>query len=178
MKDNKSYMFNFFDKNILDQFFDDIKNFAQNKKNTIKISMTFREDIPKKRNMSFFVDNLKNTLSLNDSDDISFQLIEDPINYFKKLLPKIKSKKEYLSNFDYLLLINKYSSRTYNDSNQYLIFPLLFMDIESKRKRDLSKVICLNKENNEQSLEKYKTNYDYYGCHFNQHYSTLFFIIF
>ena len=25
MKDNKSYMFNFFDKNILDQFFDDIK---------------------------------------------------------------------------------------------------------------------------------------------------------
>ena len=172
MKDNKSYMFNFFDKNILAQFFDDIKNFAQNKKNTIKISMTFREDIPKKRNMSFFVDNLKNTLSLNDSDDISFQLIEDPINYFKKLLPKIKSKKEYLSNFDYLLLINKYSSRTYNDSNQYLIFPLLFMDIESKRKRDLSKVICLNKENNEQSLEKYKTNYDYYGCHFNQHYST------
>ena len=99
-----------------------------------------------------------NWLFITDQE-IDFKLIDDPINEFKKLHVTSKNKKGELSNFNYLLLINKYSSRTYNDYNQYLVFPLLFMDEENKRKRDLSKVIALNKENNQNSIDKALNNY-------------------
>ena len=82
-----------------------------------------------------------------------------------------KNKKGELSNFNYLLLINKFSSRTYNDYNQYLVFPLLYMDVNNQVKRDLSKVICLNKENSLASYNKAKSNYNFFKYHFNQHYS-------
>ena len=48
-------------------------------------------------------------------------------------------KKKYedgeLSNLNYLFLLNKYSSRTYNDYNQYLIFPLLILDPNGSKKK-------------------------------------------
>ncbi len=54
-----------------------------------------------------------------------------------------------LSNFDYLMIINKYSGRSYNDLNQYYVFPWIIQDYTSNKidltdpniYRDLSKPI-------------------------------------
>jgi hypothetical protein len=37
-----------------------------------------------------------------------------------------------ISNFDYLMLLNKYSGRSFNDPNQYYVFPWVLSDYESK----------------------------------------------
>ena len=170
MKDNKSYMFNFFDKNAINKFFEEIKKYIYDNNKLYKINTVKEENL---KNSKI---NINNPYNLNNQyqnkSEINLKLIEDPISEFKKLNLKSKNKKGELSNFDYLLQINKYSSRTYNDSNQYLIFPLLFLDVERKRRRDLSKVICLNKLNCKSSLEKAQNNYNFFKYHFNQHYST------
>ena len=185
LKNNKSYMFNFFDKNNLNKFIDEIKQYTQNKNQNLKnlniIDEKNEKQENKKRKSSKNINNdliLNPNVSNQNKSEINFRLIEDPISEFKKLNLKRKNKKGELSNFDYLLLINKYSSRTYNDYNQYLIFPLLYLDIGNKVKRDLSKVLCLNKENNQNTYDRAKTNYDYFKYHFDQHYSTSAFILY
>ena len=182
LKDNRSYMFNFFDKNAINKFIDEIKKYTQDKNKLLfKASTVVNEDSEKKgkrRNtVKYSSSNSSNTISnvnviSQNKSEINFKLIEDPIYEFKKLQLKEKNKKGSLSNFNYLLLINKYSSRSYNDYNQYLVFPLLYMDINNQIKRDLSKAICLNKENNQGSYNKSISNYNIFKFHFNQHYST------
>ena len=186
MKDNRSYMFNFFDKSFLNRFIEDIKKYTSEYNNKIFKSLNSSPHImevqnhPDKNNKS--TDNINKSTTLPKinqiKQEIDFKLIDDPINELKKLHLTSKNKKGELSNFNYLLLINKYSSRTYNDYNQYLVFPLLFMDEENKRKRDLSKVIALNKENNQNSIDKALNNYSLFKYHFNQHYSTAGFILY
>ena len=179
LKNNKSYMFNFFDKDINNQFIEEIKKFTTNKnklrKNSINIIEEPEKQINKRKNSSNIIDDslLLNTNISNQNDtEINFKLIEDPISEFRKMQLQTKNKKGELSNFDYLLLINKYGSRTYNDCNQYLVFPLLFLDKDNKVKRDLSKVISLNKESNDAVYNKVKENYLSIKYHFSQHYST------
>lgn len=54
-----------------------------------------------------------------------------------------------MTNFDYLMLLNKFSGRNYNDVNQYYVFPWILKDYTSERIdltnfdifRDLSKPI-------------------------------------
>ena len=67
------------------------------------------------------------------------QVIRKVNEYFKKEEYPKKWKEEKISTFDYLLLLNKMSSRTYNDPNQYLIMPWPFLvdGINSKRNFDL-----------------------------------------
>ena len=168
MKDNKSYMFNFFGKNELNKFIDEIKKLCYGKNKNI----VNKDRINNKRPSKILEISTINTLLNKKDTNINFKLIEDPINEFKKLPLKQKIKKGKLSNFNYLLLINKYSSRTYNDYNQYLVFPVLNLDNSGKKTRDLSKVLCLNKENSSDSLKACLKNYDLIGCNFNQHYST------
>jgi hypothetical protein len=36
-----------------------------------------------------------------------------------------------LSNFDYLMLLNRFSGRTYNDLNQYPVFPWILQNYSS-----------------------------------------------
>ena len=179
LKNNKSYMFNFFDKDINNQFIEEIKKFTTNKnklrKNSINIIEEPEKQINKRKNSSNIIDDslLLNTNISNQNDtEINFKIIEDPISEFRKMQLQAKNKKGELSNFDYLLLINKYGSRTYNDCNQYLVFPLLFLDKDNKVKRDLSKVISLNKESNDAVYNKAKENYLSVKYHFSQHYST------
>ena len=176
LKDNRSYMFNFFSKNAVNKFIDEIKKYTQYKNNNEELQ---KKDDDKKaiNNNNSNPPSNKIIPNINKSEKY-IKIIEDPINEFKKLQLKLKNKKIYLSNFNYLLLINKYSSRTYNDYNQYLVFPLLYMDIENKKERDLSKALCLHKENYQKALEKIKSNYEYFNYHFNQHYSTSGFILF
>ena len=183
MKDDRSYFFNFFSKESIAKVYNALENVKNTEKENLKLS--------KKNNSSIFEEKQKfsekniikksnfsiNLLS-NNTSDFNFKIIEDPINYFAKLHIKNKYKKGEISNFNYLLLLNKYSSRTYNDYNQYLIFPLLFLDVNRKVKRDLSKAISLNKENSTDVYEKCTGNRATEGYHFNQHYSTGGFILY
>ena len=105
-------------------------------------------------------------------------VINDPVKTFDKRDYKNKYKKGELSNFQYLLLLNKFSTRTYNDINQYLVFPVLLMNFQNNIKRDLSKAICLNKEEKYLELNKYIDNYKILGYYFNNHYSTSAYVLY
>ena len=106
------------------------------------------------------------------------KVINDPVKTFEKKDYKNKYKKGELTNFQYLLLLNKYSSRTYNDINQYLVFPVLYMNFETNIKRDLSKAICLNKDEEDLELNKFIENYTILGYYFNNHYSTSAYVLY
>ena len=172
MKDNKSHLFNFFNKKNLKKF---IYNICE------KLELSYKNK-PNTNNPMIYLHN-ENILSLpilyfNINQEINFSIINDPLNIFEKNGYKMKYQKGEISNFKYLLLINKYSSRSYKDNNQYLIFPLLYMDKERKINRDLSKAICLNKSNNEESIQNFKENFESSGNHFNTHYSTSAYILY
>ena len=171
MKDNRSHLFNFFNKNNL-------KNFLQLMSE--KLELTYKNNNP--NNIPLYSNN-NNILSIssinyNINNNINFNVINDPLNVFEKNGYKSKYQKGEISTFKYLLLLNKYSSRTYKDNSQYLIFPLLFKDSKKKIKRDLSKAISLNKQDDENYLENFKENYQNCGNHFNSHYSTSGFILY
>ena len=111
-----------------------------------------------------------NTLyRVNINEEINFNIINGLMKYFDESDFREKNLKGELSNFKYLLLLNKYSSRSYNDLYQYLIFPLLFMDASRKTERDLSKPIPLNKnpEKYNDLIEEIKNNFKHFGSHFN-----------
>ena len=137
LKDGSSYLFNFFNTNNANDFYNGIS--GKNK---------------------------------------DFLIINDSINYFEKKEYKLKYKKGEINNFQYLLLINKFSTRTYNNNSQYLIFPLIYMNFQENIERNLSKAICLNKDESEVELNKYIMNYEIMKCHFNNHYSTSAYILY
>ena len=105
-------------------------------------------------------------------------IINDLVKNFEKKDFKNKFKRGELSNFQYLLQLNKYTTRTYNDLNQYLVFPTIYINIQKNKKRDLSKAICLNKDEDRIELGKYRENYRSQGYHFNNHYSTSAFVLY
>ena len=114
-----------------------------------------------------------------DHNYVNISFINDPNLDFQKNEFRSKYLKNELTSFQYLLLINKFSSRSYNDCGQYLVFPLLYMDVNKKNKRDLSKPICLNKEEiDDYKIEQYKNNYELTGCHFNTHYATMAYVLY
>ena len=170
MKDNHSYLFNFFNNNACNSFLVEIKkyssNFEENKK--IERIQNNGNNIAKK--------NVDTSLSPKKEND--YIIIEEPLSIFDKMQYKKKYEDGELSNLNYLFLLNKYSSRTYNDYNQYLIFPLLILDPNGSKKRNLSLPICLNKEDNQASLKKAINNKKIVGYYFNQHYSTGGYILF
>ena len=103
LKDNRSYMFNFFDKNVINKFIDEIKKYTQDKNKLLfKASMVVNEDSEKKgkrRNtVKYSPSNSSNTISnvnviSQNKSEINFKLIEDPIYEFKKL--QLKEKVHY-----------------------------------------------------------------------------------
>ena len=167
MKDNRCYLFNFFNKQNASLFLKEINNRIQEKKN-IKIN--------KNNNNKNQED--KKAISNNSIIDNNFKIIEDPISEFKKIDYKSKYKRGEISNFKYLLLLNKFSSRTYNDNNQYLVFPLLFLEESRNKKRDLSKSISLNKDDKAAVIERIMNNKTYMGYYFTQHFSTSGYLLF
>ena len=64
-------------------------------------------------------------------------VIKNVKEYFDKNEYTKKWKDGGKSTYDYLLLLNKYSSRTYNDSNQYPIMPWIFMNDNRIRNFDI-----------------------------------------
>ena len=169
MKDNRSHLFNFFNKTNL-------KNFLQIMSEKLELSYKKQNT----NNIPIYSHN-ENILSLqilnyNINSDINFMVINDPLYAFEKNGYKSKYQKGEITNFKYLLLLNKYSSRTYKDNSQYLIFPLLYMDLEKRIKRDLSKPISLNKKQTNEAY--FIDNFKNFGNHFNSHYSTAGYILY
>ncbi|XP_051567309.1 neurobeachin-like protein 1 isoform X1 [Myxocyprinus asiaticus] len=89
-----------------------------------------------------------------------------------------------ISNFDYLMQLNTFAGRTYNDLSQYPVFPWILCDYTSEELdlsdprvfRDLSKpVAVLNERNAKDVREKYESFEDPTGTidrfHYGTHYS-------
>ena len=75
-------------------------------------------------------------------------------------------------------MINKYTSRSYNNLNQYPIFPLLYLSSDNIKKiRQLNKVLCIQNFTKQSKL-KYLMNYEANECHFNIHYSNQGYILY
>ena len=55
-------------------------------------------------------------------------VIRKATEYFRKEEFAKKWREEKITTFDYILLLNKFSSRTYNDPNQYPIMPWIFLE--------------------------------------------------
>ena len=116
-------------------------------------------DIKEVVNRTFFYTWISLEIFLKDGKSFLFNLFneyanDDLLDFLKqKKIPVIRRVGEYfkkeefskkwaedkITTFDYLLLLNKFSSRSYNDPNQYPIMPWLFLEQgpESKRNFDL-----------------------------------------
>ena len=133
--------------------------------------------------LEIFVDNHKTYLFNFFNEENFSNFIKAFENKLKQKRPdlnefnckKIFKKKEYvkkylnhqLTKFQFLLLINKYSTRTYNDVNQYLILPLTHISYEPEIKRDPSKVTSIQKAIPKNDFSTYIDNYKYQGYHHN-----------
>ena len=104
------------------------------------------------------------------------EIIDDPIGYFFNKNYTNEWVENKLSTIKYLLLINKFSGRTYNDVSQYLIFPWVlndYSDIKNKdnyRKMEYSMAIQ-DEEHLEAVKKDYEKEMDTEKSHFNYHYS-------
>ena len=89
----------------------------------------------------------------NNDQELNNKLILK--NNFEKHINMIQKEWEYgrLDTYEYLLFINKYSSRSYNDSNQYLVFPWLL--------KNYNKIQEIN--NNDFEIFKYLNQLKEYG---------------
>ncbi|XP_039429712.1 neurobeachin isoform X18 [Culex pipiens pallens] len=99
-----------------------------------------------------------------------------------------KWQRREISNFEYLMFLNTIAGRTYNDLNQYPVFPWVLTNYESRELdlsqpsnyRDLSKPIgALNPSRREYFEERYES-WDTPGIppfHYGTHYSTAAFVL-
>ncbi|CAD8175465.1 unnamed protein product [Paramecium pentaurelia] len=108
-------------------------------------------------------------------------VIMNPIEQFKKSGIIEKWRRGDITNFQYLIEVNKYGGRTYNDLNQYPIFPWVIsnyvdFDIQNKehfRKLDIP-IGAINQKRLENFLERFKqanpedmNMYFIYGTHYS-----------
>ena len=136
---------------------------------------------------SFFeeIEKIQNKNNKNNPYIYDFILIKDPIKYFEDNKYFVKWKDSEISTYQYLLYINKFSSRSYNDINQYPIFPWIFLESSfgSHKKennlpkfRELSFPISIkNEKDMEDAKSFFESNYNEnpkYPSHYRLHYST------
>ena len=176
--ETKSYYFNFYKEEDLDEFM----NQFSNKINNIYYPI-------------FNNNNLFGYIKLNEKIFKENQLNKE-VDFIEIILNKLYNKNhQEISVFDALLLINLISNRSYVDLNQYLVFPLLFFYGKSNNiiKRDLKNHIGFQEINTEsklrkelliQSFNEYRNsfaaseerneNYIFEkGCYFNTQYSNI-----
>lgn len=58
-------------------------------------------------------------------------IIQDRYNDFQKLDYQRKWIEGEISNFEYLMVLNTFAGRSYNDINQYPVFPWILTDYDS-----------------------------------------------
>lgn len=97
-------------------------------------------------------------------------------------------QKREISNFEYLMFLNTIAGRTYQDLNQYPVFPWILTNYESKdldlsqptNFRDLSKPIgALNSERRDEFIDRFNSwdNNQVPAFHYGTHYSTAAFTL-
>uniref|UniRef100_A0A915DUB9 Neurobeachin n=1 Tax=Ditylenchus dipsaci TaxID=166011 RepID=A0A915DUB9_9BILA len=98
-----------------------------------------------------------------------------PRQLFKHSDMPSKWQRREISNFDYLMFLNTIAGRTYNDLNQYPIFPWIFVNF-----RDLSKPIGALSESRKKYFQERFNNWDdesISAFHYGTHYSTQAFTV-
>uniref|UniRef100_UPI0037E7C6A1 neurobeachin-like isoform X3 n=1 Tax=Semicossyphus pulcher TaxID=241346 RepID=UPI0037E7C6A1 len=106
-----------------------------------------------------------------------------PRQLFKSSNMTQRWQRREISNFEYLMFLNTIAGRTYNDLNQYPVFPWVLTNYDSEELdltlpgnfRDLSKPVgALNPKRAAFYAERYETCEDDQAppCHYNSHYST------
>jgi len=116
--------------------------------------------------------------------------ITDRAKDFQKLDYQTKWVEGQISNFDYLMILNTYAGRSYNDINQYPVFPWIIQDWTSEtidvnttdeevqnrifRKLD-TPIGALNPKKREDAIEKFVNWHELLGdeprFHYGSHYS-------
>jgi len=118
-----------------------------------------------------------NITDLRKNDEsFHFEVIDKPFDYFYKKKYTNKWIEKKISTLEYLLLVNKYSGRTYNDLSQYLVLPWTlkdYLDINDKKYiRNFSLPMAVQEKEN---LKIVKENYNfddddkksYFKCHYS-----------
>ena len=191
LRDNHAHLFNFFNEKTLNLFIDRL-NLVFKEKRRLSVDDVCETILPKSvtsysehNNRKIeFKDEKKNIINLDTEiyqynfDGKKIKIVNKPWKIFKKLDLHQKFAKNEISIFNYLLLVNKYSSRSYNNCNQYLIFPILICKTNNNtyEPRDLSKALCLNKE--KPNLEYFKSNFETFGHYFNTNYSSFAIVLY
>ena len=146
-----------------------------------------------KDNKSYLINFLNKTQLLSFQDLLNklkgknnYKIIQNSVESFKfsKIYEKWQNSK--ISNFDFLNLLNKYSSRSYNDLDQYPIFPWIFDSYEELNEKNNKlrnfdyPISAQSKEKRDNILENYltKEETDEFVCHYQIHYSTSAFVYF
>ncbi|XP_055330476.1 neurobeachin-like [Paramacrobiotus metropolitanus] len=111
-----------------------------------------------------------------------------PRKIFRQSNMTVKWQRREISNFEYLMYLNTIAGRTYNDLNQYPVFPWILVNYESKELdltlpsnyRDLSKPVgALNPSRRKFFEERYNTweHEQIPAFHYGTHYSTAAFTL-
>ena len=110
------------------------------------------------------------TIFRNENKLYNIDIIYDIKSSFKKKNYTKQWLTDELSTIEYLLFLNKYSSRSYNDINQYPIFP--WLEIYGGRTRDLKYTIAAQTEE-ERCIKKemYLASSSKFPYHYTTHYS-------
>jgi len=154
----------------------------------LKNSKSYYFNLFVKENIKLFfeeiekIQNKNNKLNQNKYD---FILIKNPIKYFKDNKYNFKWEDGEISTYQYLLYINKFSSRSYNDISQYPIFPWIFLQSSFgsyKNENNLPKfrelafpISIIKQEDIKQAKSFFESNYNEnpkYPSHYRYHYSS------
>ena len=132
-------------------------------------------------------DKCKDILEIFKNNKITKYKIHEK-DYFKnQKITMTEWAEERLSTYEYLLFLNKYSSRTFNDPNQYPIFPWLIKKFSSNPKeRDELRnfkypMAAQTEENQNIALNRFIDDEDSqlkFPAHFGTHYSTSAYVYF
>ena len=111
----------------------------------------------------------------NENDKNKIDIIYDIKSSFKKKNYTKLWLSNDLSTLEYLLLLNKFSSRSYNDINQYPVFP--WLEIWDNQIRDLKYTIAAQTEDERMmKKEMYLASSDRFPYHYTTHFSNSAFL--
>ena len=91
----------------------------------LKNGKSYYFNLYSKENVLSFFKEIEKIKNENKND---FEIIKDPIKKFQERKYYEDWKNNGISTYQYLLYINKFASRSYNDINQYPIFPWIFLN--------------------------------------------------
>ena len=135
------------------------------------------------------LDGCKSILEIFKKNNITKDKIQEK-NYFKnQKYITAEWVEERLTTYEYLLFLNKYSSRTYNDPNQYPIFPWLiqkYSEIKENKEEGIERILkypmaAQTEENQKSAIVRFEDDEDNkskFPAHFGTHYSTSAYVYF